>query len=185
MGRDWTLATVKSHRAAAPFRDASDNPELCQHDESDTQGNPGSCGDGALERAAGERRDSKPARRGARPGRIRRTSTRSGSSVRDRFYDPRLNGLDWQESAPASARKPHPRARVKTRRRSINAMLAKLGASHTHYYTPDGSGLLPARRYFRRRARASRPRAGLPQRARYPIRELACSPRPTIRAASS
>src|SRR4029077_1044834 len=57
--------------------------------------------------------------------------------VRDRFYDPRLNGLDWQEQRgrfrpdAASARSREDAAVV------INAMLAKLGASHTHYYTPE------------------------------------------------
>ena len=83
--------------------------------------------------------------------------------VRDRFYDPRLNGLDWQEQRvrfrpeAASARSPEDAAVV------INAMLAKLGASHTHFYTRGGSSLLSARGYFRGRARASRPRTGLPQ----------------------
>jgi carboxyl-terminal processing protease len=57
--------------------------------------------------------------------------------VRDRFYDPRLNGLDWQEERArfrpqaASARSHEDGAAV------INAMLAKLNASHTHYYMPD------------------------------------------------
>ena len=57
--------------------------------------------------------------------------------VRDRFYDPRLNGLDWQEERArfrpqaASARSREDAATA------INAMLGKLGASHTHYYTPD------------------------------------------------
>ena len=57
--------------------------------------------------------------------------------VRDRFYDPRLNGLDWQEQRArfrpeaASARSPEDAAAV------INAMLGKLGASHTHFYTPQ------------------------------------------------
>ena len=57
--------------------------------------------------------------------------------VRDRFYDPHLNGLDWQEQRvrfgpdAASARSREDAAAV------INAMLAKLGASHTHYYTPE------------------------------------------------
>jgi carboxyl-terminal processing protease len=57
--------------------------------------------------------------------------------VRDRFYDPHLNGLDWQEERArcgpqaASARSREEAAAV------INAMLAKLGASHTHFYTPD------------------------------------------------
>ena len=57
--------------------------------------------------------------------------------VRDRFYDPHLNGLDWEEQRvrfrpdAASARSREDAAVV------INAMLAKLGASHTHYYTPE------------------------------------------------
>jgi carboxyl-terminal processing protease len=57
--------------------------------------------------------------------------------VRDRFYDPHLNGLDWQEERgrfrpqAASASLREDAAAV------INAMLAKLNASHTHYYTPE------------------------------------------------
>jgi carboxyl-terminal processing protease len=57
--------------------------------------------------------------------------------VRDRFYDPRLHGLDWQamrvryRPEVASARNREETAVV------INAMLAELGASHTHYYTPE------------------------------------------------
>ena len=57
--------------------------------------------------------------------------------VRDRFYDRRLNGIDWQEQRAlfrpdaASGRSREEAAVV------INAMLAKLGASHTHYYTPE------------------------------------------------
>src|SRR5271155_2142703 len=57
--------------------------------------------------------------------------------VRDRFYDSHLNGLDWQEERArfrpdaASARSREDAAVV------INSMLAKLGASHTHFYTPE------------------------------------------------
>ena len=57
--------------------------------------------------------------------------------VRDRFYDPHLNGLDWEEQRArfrpdaASARSREDAAVA------INAMLAKLGASHTHFYTPE------------------------------------------------
>ena len=57
--------------------------------------------------------------------------------MRDRFYDPHLNGLDWQaerarfQPQAASARSREEAAGV------INAMLTKLGASHTHYYTPE------------------------------------------------
>jgi carboxyl-terminal processing protease len=58
-------------------------------------------------------------------------------TVRDRFYDPRLHGLDWQgmraryRPQAASAETPEDMAAV------VNAMLAELGASHTHYYTPE------------------------------------------------
>jgi carboxyl-terminal processing protease len=58
-------------------------------------------------------------------------------TVRDRFYDPRLHGLDWQavraryRAQAASARSRDETAAV------VNAMLAELGASHTRYYTPD------------------------------------------------
>jgi carboxyl-terminal processing protease len=57
--------------------------------------------------------------------------------VRDRFYDPHFNRLDWQEQRQrfrpdaASARSRKDAAAV------INDMLAKLGASHTHFYTPE------------------------------------------------
>jgi carboxyl-terminal processing protease len=55
--------------------------------------------------------------------------------VRDRFYDPHLHGLDWQEERArfrpqaAAARSPEDAAVA------INAMLGKLSASHTHFYT--------------------------------------------------
>src|SRR5271157_1383133 len=58
-------------------------------------------------------------------------------TVRDRFYDPRLHGLDWQavraryRPRAASARSRDETAAV------VNAMLAELGASHTRYYTSD------------------------------------------------
>jgi carboxyl-terminal processing protease len=57
--------------------------------------------------------------------------------VRNRFYDPHLNGLDWQEQRAryrpeaASARSREDAASV------INEMLGKLNASHTHFYTPE------------------------------------------------
>ena len=57
--------------------------------------------------------------------------------VRDRFYDPRLNGLDWQ----AMRERYRPQAEAARSREelsgAINAMLATLGASHTRYYTVD------------------------------------------------
>jgi carboxyl-terminal processing protease len=57
--------------------------------------------------------------------------------VRDRFYDPRLHGLDWQ----ATRARYRPQAASAGNREemavAINAMLKELGASHTHYYTPE------------------------------------------------
>ncbi len=56
-------------------------------------------------------------------------------TVRDRFYDPRLNGLDWQ-AIRARYRPQVQRAHSREETPAvINAMLAELGASHTHYYT--------------------------------------------------
>ncbi len=57
--------------------------------------------------------------------------------VRDRFYDPRLHGVDW------SAMRERYRAQAASARSSadfagaINAMLGTLNASHTRYYTRD------------------------------------------------
>ena len=57
--------------------------------------------------------------------------------VRDRFYDPGLRGLDWQ-AAKARYRPQAIAARSREDGASaINAMLGELGASHTHYYTPE------------------------------------------------
>ena len=57
--------------------------------------------------------------------------------VRDRFYDPSLHGLDWQ----AARTRYRPQAIAARSREdaaaAINAMLSKLGASHTHYYTSE------------------------------------------------
>jgi carboxyl-terminal processing protease len=57
--------------------------------------------------------------------------------VRDRFYDPRLNGLDWLQERdrfrPQAASAPSRKDMAGV----INAMLEKLGASHTHFYTAE------------------------------------------------
>jgi len=58
-------------------------------------------------------------------------------TVRDRFYDRTLHGLDWKQVGEryrplvAAAKNSEDRARL------INRMLGELGASHTEYYTPD------------------------------------------------
>ena len=57
--------------------------------------------------------------------------------VRDRFYDPKLHGLDWD----AVKTRYRPQAITAGSREdaavAINAMLSELGASHTHYYTRE------------------------------------------------
>lgn len=57
--------------------------------------------------------------------------------VRDKFYDPKIKGLDWQamgdkhRAAYASAKSDDRRSAA------INDLLGELGASHTHHYTKD------------------------------------------------
>ena len=57
--------------------------------------------------------------------------------VRDNFYDPKLHGLDWQ--AVGDEHRPDYVAATTDAERSavINAMLGKLGASHTRHYSKD------------------------------------------------
>src|SRR5215472_151707 len=58
-------------------------------------------------------------------------------TVRDRFYDPHLHGLDWsavrERYLPEAAEATSGAALAK----AINRMLSELHASHTQYYTPD------------------------------------------------
>jgi carboxyl-terminal processing protease len=57
--------------------------------------------------------------------------------VRDRFYDPKLHGLDWT-AVGGEHRPDYVSARTDAERSAaINAMLGKLGASHTRHYTKD------------------------------------------------
>src|SRR6478736_797517 len=57
-------------------------------------------------------------------------------TVRDRFYDPHLHGLDWsavrERYLPDAARASSEEALASI----INGMLSELHASHTRYYTP-------------------------------------------------
>jgi carboxyl-terminal processing protease len=58
-------------------------------------------------------------------------------TVRDRFYDPHLRGLDWsavrERYRPDAARATSEEALANI----INRMLSELHVSHTRYYTPD------------------------------------------------
>ena len=57
--------------------------------------------------------------------------------VRDRFFDPRLNGLDWQAKRARYRAQAASADSAEQRAGAINAMLGELGASHTHFYTPQ------------------------------------------------
>jgi carboxyl-terminal processing protease len=58
-------------------------------------------------------------------------------TVRDRFYDPHLDGLDWsavrERYMPDATRASSEEALASV----INSMLSELHASHTRYYTPQ------------------------------------------------
>ncbi|MFA5900900.1 MAG: S41 family peptidase [Hyphomicrobium sp.] len=57
--------------------------------------------------------------------------------VRDRFYDPKLKGLNWKAIGDKH-RASYAQATTDAQRSSaINALLGELGASHTHHYTKD------------------------------------------------
>ncbi len=57
--------------------------------------------------------------------------------ARDKFYDPKLKGLDW-EAMGNKHRFAYAAAKTDAQRSAaINALLAELGASHTHHYTKD------------------------------------------------
>jgi C-terminal processing protease CtpA/Prc len=57
--------------------------------------------------------------------------------VRDKFYDPKLKGLDWE--AMGNKHRAEYASAVSDAERSaaINALLGELHASHTHHYTKD------------------------------------------------
>ncbi|MET4804391.1 S41 family peptidase [Bradyrhizobium sp. LB11.1] len=57
--------------------------------------------------------------------------------VRDRFYDPRHNGLDWPATRERYLPDVQRAAYQSSLARVINAMLSELHASHTRFYTPD------------------------------------------------
>ena len=91
--------------------------------------------------------------------------------VRDRFYDPRFNGLDWQEQRQPPLSAPRRRLRELPRELAavINTMLAKLGASHTHFYKCGRSSLLSAYGYFPWALWSVAALIGCSQRGTYPL----------------
>jgi carboxyl-terminal processing protease len=57
--------------------------------------------------------------------------------VRDKFYDPKIKGLDWEAIGNRHRADYGAATTAAERSAAINAMLAELGASHTHHYTRD------------------------------------------------
>jgi carboxyl-terminal processing protease len=57
-------------------------------------------------------------------------------TVREHFYDPRLQGLDWQAMREQYRPLAAAAASVEERSAVINRLLAELGVSHTRHYTP-------------------------------------------------
>jgi carboxyl-terminal processing protease len=58
-------------------------------------------------------------------------------TVRDRFYDPRYNGLDWLAIRERYLPDVERATSQDSVARVINTMLSQLHASHTRFYTPD------------------------------------------------
>ncbi len=58
-------------------------------------------------------------------------------TVRDRFYDPRHNGLDWLAVRERYLPDVQRATSQNSLARVINAVLSELHASHTRFYTPD------------------------------------------------
>ena len=59
-------------------------------------------------------------------------------TVRDRFYDPHLHGLDWSTVREHYLQGATRASSEETLADIINSMLSELHASHTRYYTPEG-----------------------------------------------
>ncbi len=57
--------------------------------------------------------------------------------VRDRFYDPRLHGLDWSAVGQRYRARAAETGDRDARAVIVNRMLGELGASHTRLFTPD------------------------------------------------
>ncbi len=104
--------------------------------------------------------------------------------VRDRFYDPRLHGVDW----PAMRDKYRPQAEAARSSAdlagAVNAMLGTLNASHTRYYTRDEPGYYQLADIFAGSLSAAGCNGSF-RTARSPIRGSGSSPRPTIWAGCS
>jgi carboxyl-terminal processing protease len=78
--------------------------------------------------------------------------------VRDKFYDRKLQGLDW-EAVGKTFRAQYAAAKTDAARSGvINAMLEKLGVSHTHHYTEDETAYYELSDIFRYALRRDLPK---------------------------
>jgi len=87
--------------------------------------------------------------------------------ARDRFYDPKMNGLDWE--AMGDKHRPAYVAAKSDAERSaaLNALLGELGASHTHHYTKDETAYYELVDIFRYPLRREIPKHFSGERVRY------------------
>ncbi|MEK9278597.1 MULTISPECIES: hypothetical protein [unclassified Bradyrhizobium] len=69
-------------------------------------------------------------------------------TVRDRFYDPHHNGLDWLAVRERYLPDVQRATSQNSLARIINAMLSELRASHTRFYTPDAPEYINLQRSF-------------------------------------
>lgn len=59
------------------------------------------------------------------------------TTLRDKFYDPQMHGLDWEQAAVRYRDKAAASPDRPAFQRTVNQMLAELKASHLYYYTAD------------------------------------------------
>lgn len=87
--------------------------------------------------------------------------------ARDRFYDPKMKGLDWE--AIGDKHRPAYAAAKNDAERSaaINALLGELDASHTHHYTKDETAYYELVDIFRYPLRREIPKHFSGERVRY------------------
>src|ERR1035438_10734566 len=59
------------------------------------------------------------------------------TTVRDQFFDPHLNGVDWVSAKQRYSAKVDHAQTAEEFAAVVNQMLSELRTSHTHYYTPQ------------------------------------------------
>ncbi|CAN5447680.1 hypothetical protein BH20VER3_BH20VER3_19700 [soil metagenome] len=57
-------------------------------------------------------------------------------TVRDHFFDPKLNGVNWEAARERASKEVQATDSVADFSAAVNRMLSELKTSHTQYYTP-------------------------------------------------